>query len=501
MKPKILNFGVDSLDVRTSRNRQPSAWLLEQLPQWREHRQAFYEKPKGWKPLLVELPEIGTFRVINKNGFYEFHLANDEICDIRIWNPENWGAAIGGETGQFYFAFASRFLQFNGTDAALELMERAVNILMGSQMYIGSSLPTNLEFTRTSNIDLFCDIELPKGISYKDISERFSCKARKRDAFFDAVGTTALEQAVQKYMQSPAKSRHKSGKKSSPLLNNKGGDSYAELIAQGSGVAVTDVQKVIQTQRKMYLALQVPEAPVSRVLAGGNRVMQTAYFGRFGSELFARIYDKDVSLNCQGKEYMREIWTAAGWNGTNPVWRVEFSLSGDFLRATEGVNGLPDLRPIETALAATPALWAYLSGTWLKHHKPSKDSNVSRWETSEMWTVVQGAFNQMQPIVRIQLEPKPVYGQVMAQAMGCLVAAQAMHESPCYQRSIPIDPETGEVLDPTIQFNNLLFEALSSPEHAQKILEKAARYGLDDLSDTAYRATVRSQHLALGRGS
>ena len=501
MKPRVLNSGVDSWDVRVSRNREPSAWLLEQLAAWREHRQVFYNNPKDWKPTLEELPEVGTFQVRSASNTYEFVLINPEVCDIRIWNPDHWTSAVGGKTGQLYITFRSRFLQFNGTDAAMDLVQKIENILMGDRMQIGSSFPVNPEFTLTSRMDLFVDIELPKAISYKDVFERFACRARKRDVFMDAVGSQALEEALKASMQPSGRAKNR-GKKQPPLLNNKGGDVYVQTLAENSGVAVLDVQKVIQAQRKMYATLHVPEAPVSRVVASGARLLQTAYFGRFGSELYARIYDKLASLNCQGKEYMRDVWAAAGWDGVCPVWRVEFSLSGDFLKATAlEVGSIPDLRDVGFSLAAIPALWSYLTGTWLTHHKPTRDTNVSRWELSSFWQTVQGAFVQMQPIVRVIPEPRPKYDQLEAQAEGCLVSMAAMVTSPRYQRGVAVDPETGEVLDPKTQFLNMVFETLNNPDFETKVLEKSKRFGLDPESDTQFSATVRSQNLALGRGS
>jgi hypothetical protein len=71
-----------------------------------------------------------------------------------------------------------------------------------------------------------------------------------------------------------------------------------------------------------------------------------------------------------------------------------------------------------------------------------------------------------------------------------------------YRRSVPsVDLETGEVFDPKTEIIKEFFEYLHSEEGCQKLEDRILRFGLDEMSDTVFSATLRSQQLLEGRGS
>jgi hypothetical protein len=490
-------MGVDTLNVRVSNNRAPSKWLFEQFQTWRDHRSVWNElEYKDRKPLLVELPGVGTFQVQTVKEHYEFVLINDEICDIHIWNLDKWNSAREGQTGQFRFSFRSRLLQFNGPHFACDLMRSIVNFFCGD----GLELPFK-EFERVSRIDLCVDTELPKALNTTDILERYTCLARKRDLFNDTL-TDDLENHLQKAIEQgpPKRSRVQEGRGIlAPLLNNKGGDNYIQKLAKARGTRPEVLIEVMQIVADVLETLNT--AQCSRIVAGG-RNLQTAYFGRFGSQMFACVYDKLASLRVQDKQYMREVWKANGWDGERPVWRTEFRISGEFLQdaaISESRRDERDLRDLDVTLVAIPGLWAYLTNSWLKHCKPSEDKNVSRWESSAYWNVVQGAFPQMEPIVRVQPEPRPDKKQLMSQFDGLAKTIAAITSSPRYQRGL--DLETGEVFDPIQSLLEHLAVMLHSDEALLEIEERRNRFGLDALSDSVFDSQWRAQRMLEGRGS
>ena len=501
-KPRVLNYGIDSWDIRVSRNLEPSQWLRDCTARLRKSREKLYANVEKWNANLEVIPGVGTFQALPKAKHYEFVLVNPEICDIRIWNPDQWLNAVapkpvqGGKpcdgTGQLYFSIRSRLIQFNGPQAALDLVEKAVAFLTGEPMPLVASRPFRNEFTRTSRFDLFADVEASKPVTIEDVMKRFTCRARKRDFWLEPF-SDALEQEF--ISKSKDETRNAEGL---PLLNNKGGDLFMRNLRKR---CERDRRFAFQVEEMLRDVLGVGiDAGLSRVVASGGRELQTAYFGRFASPLYARVYDKIASLPVQGKEYMRDVWRDAGWDEERPVWRFEFSMSGDFLRAAQSLmHGVPDLRDAKTTLMAAPGLWAYLTRTWLKHCKPSRDENASRWEESTLWKAVQGAFTQMTPIVRIQPEPCPDEGQLMAQAKGVVTSIGAMLSSPRYQRGL--DLETGEVFDAKAEIIKRLFEYLHSDEGQEKLEDRISRFGLDEHSDTVFSATVRSEQLLEGRGS
>jgi hypothetical protein len=503
--PRVLNHGIDSWDIRASRNLEPSQWLREHAALWRKSREEFYADSDTWEPMLEVIPGVGTFQVLPSTKHYEFVLINPEVCDIRIWNPDHWLSAVAPKvevgadhatdgTGQFYISTRSKFIQFNGPQAVLEVIEKVVAFLTGEPMMPKASRPLRAEYTRTSRFDVFADVDTVKPLGMKDVNDHFTCRARKRDYFFEA-HNDSLEREFIKSGSETATAR------GVPLLNNKGVDRD-----------VAKLRKRCLRDRKFAILIHEmtldvlgndPDGGLSRVIASGGRDLQTAYFGRFGSPLYARVYDKLASLPVQKKEYMRDVWRAEGWDDQSPVWRFEFSMSGDFLRAAQTVmDGVPDLRDVNVTLAAVPGLWAYLTQTWLKHCKPSRDKNVNRWEESTLWKTVQGAFTAMTPIVRITPAPRPDLAQLTQQAKGVVLSIAAKMSSVSYRRSVPsVDLETGEVFDPKTEIIKEFFEYLHSEEGCQKLEDRILRFGLDEMSDTVFSATLRSQQLLEGRGS
>jgi hypothetical protein len=98
-----------------------------------------------------------------------------------------------------------------------------------------------------------------------------------------------------------------------------------------------------------------------------------------GNEVSARLYDKTRELQKSGKDYMRPLWAAEGWDGASSVWRMEFQIRRE---------GLPlDMSgPAALALPLCSPLWRYLCDDWLRLAIPSdSDDTRSRWPTHPLW--------------------------------------------------------------------------------------------------------------------
>ncbi len=96
------------------------------------------------------------------------------------------------------------------------------------------------------------------------------------------------------------------------------------------------------------------------------------------SAIACRLYDKTAEILVSDKEYMREFWLECGWDGTAPVWRLEFEVKREAIRQF----GLDDM-----AIAPLcAALWSHLTHSWLRLATPSQtDSTRARWDTHPMW--------------------------------------------------------------------------------------------------------------------
>ena len=426
---------------------------------------------------------------------HEFSLSNPEICEIKIWKPNKWHGAVGSATGQFYIAFRSIFLQFQGTDAALEFAENVVSLLCGEPMMIGEKAPVNAEFMRTSKIDLAVDTQETRDLTFSDL-DHFACRSRSRkfmsDPFMDA-----LEREFKRSSREAMNGKIKHH----PLVDNKGGDSCIQNIARHSGVSPKAVLDIMSLTLNAT-GVDPNQGGVSWLAANGSGNMQTVYFGSFQSPLYCRVYNKVASIDVQGKAYMRDVWAANGWDGESPVWRTELSLTGDFLKALEIEGAAHDLRDVGMTLAAIPHLWAYLTKDWLRQCNPSQDKTKTRWETSDRWAVIQSAWNPAIAVKRAKLEPKLDLKQAWAQGMGIFTSLVAKMASPRYRRTQRINVETGEVeFDPKAQILTDLAIYLDSPVGIQKIDERCKKFGLDDLSDTVISREVRREQMLWGLGS
>ena len=105
--------------------------------------------------------------------------------------------------------------------------------------------------------------------------------------------------------------------------------------------------------------------------------------GNHGSDIMARLYDKSIESAKKGTAYWVPLW-GDSYDPNLHVTRVEFELHREVLRQF-GVS-TPD-----EVLAASGALWHYLTHDWLTHRDPTDDETKSRWPVSDQWQVVQRA--------------------------------------------------------------------------------------------------------------
>jgi len=108
-------------------------------------------------------------------------------------------------------------------------------------------------------------------------------------------------------------------------------------------------------------------------------------------------------LRTSGKTWCADLWRAHGWDGTSPVWRVEFRWKREALHTLkqEGVfHGIKSVADLKERLSF---LWTYSAGHvqggtdgvpdgWLRYVAPSADRNPARWPVHLAWLVVQSAF-------------------------------------------------------------------------------------------------------------
>ncbi|MFT3806055.1 hypothetical protein [Arenimonas sp.] len=123
-----------------------------------------------------------------------------------------------------------------------------------------------------------------------------------------------------------------------------------------------------------------------------------------GNEVSARLYDKTVEIRKSGKDYLKPLWRAQGWEEGQTVWRMEFQVRRE---------GLPESLkiPASETVPLLGLLWRYLTSEWLRLAIPSdSDETRSRWPTHPIWdalSVVWDVPPDAAPLVRAPKTRKP----------------------------------------------------------------------------------------------
>lgn len=464
----LLNRLIDSLYLRVGSRSIASAWLLSHLQDFRDYKENFdYSKPE---PFYLEFSNLGKFRLLpSGNAPYEFVFTNPEICDIRFFNPEKFISTAALQTGQIYLDFHSKYLQ--SLQGNYSIISQFIADIKSLCFQFESS-----HFAAISRADLAADFS-GFGLGWDDL-KLFATRARKIDGFAAGEDAESILSSLDTLI---------------PRMCDKGGDNAS--FTENSQIPLTlsvDQYKLIRE----LLDNEINTPFLDRVICRKN--LQTIYIGRFASKLYARLYTKSKEIKVSQKEYMRDIWLAAGWNTEDEVVRTEFSCSGDFLREFF-VNGV-ELRDWYHFIENIPQLWSYLTTNWLRHTTGENDV-ISRSPNSEFWETVQIAFEYSPNFER---SPKPappsetLVGQLFAQARGCIKTGTALilggyHKAFGYPKSEQIEyleillDEIGKELKEEITF--------------QDIEERRDFYGCDEFSDTMFSAALRKHRLKLGRGS
>lgn len=481
MNFNLLNTLIDSLDLRICTLALPSAWLLSSFGSWRTYSEKSvgdFSQPDCIVALSDELSEFGYWS-LKPFGHrpYEFILTNPEVCDIRIWNPEKWDKAITSQTGQIYISFRSKFLQHAGILGVQDLLNKITSLFFTSP---------DLLFCRVSRADLAADITCP-GFSWSELGQ-FVSRSRYREA--SSSDTSLIEKALSLIDSKTSTSEPPQGITRGVVPTEDGVSS----CATASGAAFSEHELFLL--RNALGTLRDDGSGIYRVIH--DRLPQTLYFGRFASPLYARIYNKLDSLRVQNKEYMRDIWSSAGWDRESSVWRFEFSLSGDFLKNVIDISitddkgeCLTDLRNFDSFLASIPQIWQYLTHKWLKYlHPKISDSNQWRHDIHPLWEVVQSAWDSEFLVFRKKLNHTYDETQMVAQIKGVALTIAA--------RRSPKDEPTDETFSIILKD---LWEYFDCSSFSEDLLERRRLLGIDTVSDTLYSAQIRSSFIVEGNGS
>lgn len=492
---KLVNRLVDSLHVRVSRNRLPS----EDYRQLRISALEFFQtwKPKD-DPMRVSLAGLGSFEVRPESRHYELKFLNPQVCDVRVWRLPVWADAF--ETGHLYVDFRSVFLQFHGLAGVHKVLAQLVRFFYDEHQVVDVEARLGQhDWERISRVDLAVDTQEPRGMLDEDL-DRYVTRARIVEPFSTLTDATVKE-AVNAVLRDK--------KDGSPSQDNKGGDNRREpwarpppgVVERAASAVLAEYAELVNEARRHDSGGAFVTRKVRR-----NRKIQTCYFGRFASDLYAIRYNKLASLSVQHKLYMTDIWADNGWDGSSKVWRTEFRITGRMLKRLEpAVTYIADKRGLGVQVDSLQELdqfeqhlelvWQYLTHEWLRHCDiPWDDTNqkeTQRWTTSAWWTIVQKAWepkdNQVQLARRHWRPVDPTDDakdeQLLAQLKGITVALAARRSSTDQGLPLGVDSATGEVVGGMQSVLNDLQGYMMSNEFYSDLHERRERYGMDDDTD------------------
>lgn len=567
---QIVNTVVDSLDVRISRNLRPSRLTREIFDIYRSEIRGSPPDERGRH--YVDLPHLGRFEVGYSTNPYELVLKNPEICYIRIANIDNWHRFLELEIGQLYISFRSIFMQMMPHDVIIRAVESIENALFykgvpfdniikprflerldekGRCRPVFAAIPQNtkrfrclilelrhqcqrrllfgiprllersdiIEFDRVSRMDPAADIASRRALRNSDL-DQFVCRSRSDEVIYSYsdLSKKQIDDLIEE----------KAEKCSTPLggicsnnppanlqvseCNRPYSDGCAEIfrvpdVSFVERALAPYLSSLVQLGRESGVSKNAPMR-VNRIHSR-SRKPQTVYFGRFNSQVFAKIYNKLSTLLMQNKEYMMPIWLDNGWlpEVYPEVFRVEVSVSGDFLKRIKVDGEVIDCRSVKDALAAAPMIWRYFSRDWLRQvdgvidGKGGRNKNSARMKTTSYWKVLQSAFGSGLEMSRFSGKGRILYKNrtdlnkkihnLIQQATGCMVTAAGI------MKYTHINLRDEDLVDEGVPTNEILASVVMSEVFYEwgdiDIDARADRVGLDPVTDMSLSTMSRAQ--------
>lgn len=229
-----------------------------------------------------------------------------------------------------------------------------------------------------SRIDLCRDLRMP--VWGREQMERMVTRARLRPTWGVAarvegrpVGNRAIEKAVQELLKAEGKSSV---------------EHVSEKVLRALGARVW---------REEDGELRAQHEVEAEYFRGG----ENTGFSLGKGQLMFRVYDKLAELKRSGKTYMRRLWQKAGWNH-GPVTRIEFQMRKKALSTFDEIRKRG--RYWSVVADCLPAIWGYLTRSWLTLRTKTADKQRSRWPVDPVWQKVQAmGWGEMEPVRRASL--------------------------------------------------------------------------------------------------
>jgi len=258
---------------------------------------------------------------------------------------------------------------------------------------------------------------------------------------------------------------------------------YVKRWVRSWAAGADDAEKVSRSDLCIDVAASVPEVNlrVGEVVSYARSksefhvqhhlkgMADTGYtFGQ--GDLMGRVYDKLAEIVHSNKAWFQDLWRKNGWNGEDPVTRVEFQVRRAHLKSQQ-IDTVEDL---ERQLAD---LWKYFTDWVSLRDQDDNDSNRRRWPKKPFWETVRAAvpaFGVVTGVVRLT-QRKPRIDALRRLGRGVLVSLAAMMAT-TYEttpgHAIPLEQATGALLEKTF------FGWITEPEFPEDVRIRAARLAI-----------------------
>jgi hypothetical protein len=118
------------------------------------------------------------------------------------------------------------------------------------------------------------------------------------------------------------------------------------------------------------------------------------------NNVMCRVYNKSIQMKGldNSPNNLLEQLRAAGWNGIDDLWRVEFQMRRNAIKQLQ-ISTFTELE------ANYAGLWRYLTESWLRVvHIDKNQQNKTRWSTEDFWLGVQEAYGIAPKLERLKKE-------------------------------------------------------------------------------------------------
>lgn len=187
-------------------------------------------------------------------------------------------------------------------------------------------------------------------------------------------------------------------------------------------------------------------------------------FGQSG-DVSARLYDKTKEIIKSEKFFFKELWRHNGWDGESPVWRLEFQLRREALKASQAID--PDF-----IIELFNSLWRYYTTQWLSlcNINPN-DSNRSRWPLAIEWETLSKAKFTRHPIEdihRLNFECVPSDESIFIGATGYLTSFMVKHGIESIAEALAVYVERASSYFKLAENKHMSFDAYVEKKLAEK---------------------------------